>query len=175
MGEYGTYVNPNPRPYQRCDAEDLIKLSSCFNDVLSKLDICVADDLACECCALQNMDQACFHLCPTNPSANFLNTLVNDCSALNDVNACSLPFMKFSSSRRPSLTPDQEDSFLLKSKIAPTIEHPSRVSLLFDYEELASLAPAKEKSKETAAMQPHTSQSSSSLNSTSNFNSSVRM
>lgn len=152
-GEYGSYVNPNPRPYQRCEAEDLIKLSACFNDILSKLDICVADDLACECCALQQIDQGCFHLCPTNPSANFLNTLVNDCSGLNDVNACSLSFAKYSPRRRPSLAPIQEDSISVKSKIVSESEAPSRVSLVFDFEELASLTPIDENYVETTLNQ----------------------
>lgn len=152
-GEYGSYINPNPRPYERCEAEDLIKQSACFNDILSKLDICVADDLACECCALQQIDQGCFHLCPTNPSANFLNTLVNDCSALNDVNACSLRFAKYTPRRRPSLAPIQEDYISVKSKIVSESEVPSRVSLVFDFEELASLAPIDENSVEATLNQ----------------------
>ncbi|KAK6199506.1 uncharacterized protein RJT21DRAFT_47658 [Scheffersomyces amazonensis] len=92
--EYGSYVNPNPRPYEKCPTDDLIKLSGCCNDVLTKLDDCKADDLACECCALQSIKQECYHLCPGNPSANFLSVLLDDCGALNDVNACSIPFKK---------------------------------------------------------------------------------
>lgn len=92
--EYGTYLNPNPRPFEKCDAQDLIKLSNCCNDVLSRLDDCRADDLACECCALQSMNQECYSLCSGNPSNNFLTVLYNDCASLSDVNACSLPFKK---------------------------------------------------------------------------------
>lgn len=92
--EYGSYVNPNPRPYLKCSAPDLIKLSSCCNDVLSRLDECRAGDLACECCALQNMDQECLNICPDNPSNNFLTVIDNDCKELNDINSCSLPFKK---------------------------------------------------------------------------------
>ncbi|RLV90696.1 putative GPI-anchored protein 43 [Spathaspora sp. JA1] len=94
LNEYGTYVNPNPRPVNKCDANDLIKLSGCCNDVLKKLDECKADDLACECCALQSIEQECYHLCPGNPSTNFLTVLLNDCVELSEINACSLPFKK---------------------------------------------------------------------------------
>ncbi|KAG7665074.1 uncharacterized protein J8A68_001383 [[Candida] subhashii] len=92
--EYGTYVNPNPRSFTKCDPNDPIKLSGCCNDVLSRLDECRADDLACECCALQSIEQECYHLCPGNPSANFLSVLMNDCAELSEINACSLPFKK---------------------------------------------------------------------------------
>ncbi|SGZ53293.1 CIC11C00000004533 [Sungouiella intermedia] len=92
--ELGSYKNPHPRPYERCEAHDLIKLSECCNDVLAKLDDCKAGDLACECCALQHMDPLCYSLCPGNPSTNFLSVLYNDCAPLNDVNACNLPFKK---------------------------------------------------------------------------------
>lgn len=89
-----TYKNTNPRPYDNCEAADLIKLSACCNDVLADLDDCKAGDLACECCALQSMDRACYSLCPGNPLTNFLAVLFADCSALNDVNACNIPFKK---------------------------------------------------------------------------------
>lgn len=94
LPEIGSYKNPHPRPYERCEAHDLIKLSGCCNDVLAKLDDCKAGDLACECCALQHMDPQCYHLCPGNPSTNFLTVLYDDCAPLNDVNACNLPFKK---------------------------------------------------------------------------------
>lgn len=92
--EHASYKNPHPRPYDKCDANDLIKLSACCNNVLAQLDDCKAGDLACECCALQSMDLSCYSLCPDNPSTNFLTVLFADCSELNDVNACSLPFKK---------------------------------------------------------------------------------
>lgn len=97
--EHASYKNPHPRPYDKCDANDLIKLSGCCNDVLAKLDDCKAGDLACECCALQSMDLACYSLCPGNPSTNFLSVLFHDCSELNDVNACNLPFKKVDSDK----------------------------------------------------------------------------
>ncbi|CAI5759105.1 unnamed protein product [Candida verbasci] len=92
--EFGTYINPNPRKYSKCESSDLIKLSNCCNDVLLKLDECKPNDLACECCALQSINQECYNLCPGNPSTNFLTVLLNDCHSLKDVNACSLPFKK---------------------------------------------------------------------------------
>lgn len=92
--EFGTYMNPNPRKIPQCQANDLIKLSSCCNDLLHQLDQCKPDDLACECCALQLINQDCYHLCPGNPLTNFLTVLLLDCSQLSDVNACSLPFKK---------------------------------------------------------------------------------
>lgn len=94
VNKYDSYVNPNPRPYDTCNAQDLIKLSNCCNEVLNKLDDCKANDLACECCALQSMDKNCYNLCPNNPSNNFLTVLFNDCASLNDINACGLPFKK---------------------------------------------------------------------------------
>ncbi|KAK6455070.1 uncharacterized protein RJT20DRAFT_54591 [Scheffersomyces xylosifermentans] len=111
LEEYGSYINPNPRPYKRCDANDLIKLSGCCNDVLSKLDDCKADDLACECCALQTIKQECYHLCPGNPSANFLTVLYDDCSELNEINACALPFKK-----DDSIKTDDSTKYFSKSK-----------------------------------------------------------
>lgn len=132
--EYGSYVNPHPRPYERCTAPDLIKLSSCCNDVLSKLDDCKADDLACECCALQSLKQECFNLCPGNPSNNFLTVLFLDCQALNDINACSLPFKKSDSLPSKKKKQQQQDmsymettdganpnSVVIKSKLSPKI------------------------------------------------------
>lgn len=92
--EHSSYKNSNPRPYDNCEANDLIKLSACCNDVLADLDDCKAGDLACECCALQMMDPACYSLCPGNPSTNFLSVLFADCAALNDVNACNIPFKR---------------------------------------------------------------------------------
>ncbi|CAK9441348.1 uncharacterized protein LODBEIA_P52160 [Lodderomyces beijingensis] len=95
LGEYGTYVNPNPRkPSSKCDPKDLAKLSTCCNDVLSKLDECKPDDLACECCALQSIDQECYQLCPGNPNTNFLAVLLSDCSQMSEINACAIPFKK---------------------------------------------------------------------------------
>lgn len=92
--EFGTYMNPNPRKIPQCQANDLVKLSSCCDDLLHQLDQCKPDDLACECCALQLINQDCYHLCPGNPLTNFLTVLLLDCSQLSDVNACSLPFKK---------------------------------------------------------------------------------
>lgn len=69
-------------------------MTVCATDILSKLDDCKPDDLACECCALQSMNQNCFGLCRNSPSANFLDLLINDCSTLSEVNACGLPFKK---------------------------------------------------------------------------------
>ncbi|WEJ96913.1 hypothetical protein PSN45_004458 [Yamadazyma tenuis] len=107
--EFGTYVNPNPRPYERCSSPDLIKLSSCCNVVLTKLDDCKANDLACECCALQSIQQECFNICPGNPSTNFLTVLYQDCAPLNDINACSLPFKK--SNELPQKTQRLKEKF----------------------------------------------------------------
>lgn len=100
FSESGSYRNPNPRPYDDCEAADLIHLSACCNDVLSSLDDCKAGDLACECCALQSMDRECYNLCPGNPSANFLSVLLTDCVPLNDVNACNIPFKKVDGERK---------------------------------------------------------------------------
>lgn len=106
--EQGSYRNPNPRPYQRCEAQDLIKLSQCCNDVLARLDDCKAADLACECCALQHMDPHCYNLCPGNPSTNFLTVLFEDCAPLNDVNACNLPFKKVDGQKLKAPPPKQD-------------------------------------------------------------------
>lgn len=95
VGEYGSYSNPNARAFDKCTAQELIKLSQCCNDVLIKLNTCKAEDLACECCALQSIDKECYSLCPGNPSVNFLTVLINDCSSLQGVNACGLPFKKY--------------------------------------------------------------------------------
>ncbi|KAG7191556.1 uncharacterized protein KQ657_003062 [Scheffersomyces spartinae] len=95
VGEYGSYANPNARAFDKCTAQELIKLSQCCNDVLVKLNTCKAEDLACECCALQSIDKDCYNLCPGNPSVNFLTVLINDCSSLQGVNACGLPFKKY--------------------------------------------------------------------------------
>ncbi|GEQ69864.1 hypothetical protein JCM33374_g3539 [Metschnikowia sp. JCM 33374] len=100
--ENTSYKNLNPRPYDNCEANDLIKLSACCNDVLADLDDCKAGDLACECCALQSMDSACYSLCPGNPSTNFLAVLFDDCSSLNDVNACNIPFKRVDGDRPAS-------------------------------------------------------------------------
>lgn len=100
--ENASYKNLNPRPYDNCEANDLIKLSACCNDVLADLDDCKAGDLACECCALQSMDRGCYNLCPGNPLTNFLAVLFDDCSALNDVNACNIPFKRVDGDRPAS-------------------------------------------------------------------------
>ncbi|KAM9929757.1 hypothetical protein OXX80_009578 [Metschnikowia pulcherrima] len=100
--ENASYKNLNPRPYDNCEANDLIKLSACCNDVLADLDDCKAGDLACECCALQSMDRTCYSLCPGNPSTNFLAVLFDDCSSLNDVNACNIPFKRVDGDRPAS-------------------------------------------------------------------------
>ncbi|OBA22015.1 hypothetical protein METBIDRAFT_14952, partial [Metschnikowia bicuspidata var. bicuspidata NRRL YB-4993] len=97
-----SYKNLNPRPYDNCEANDLIKLLACCNDVLASLDDCKAGDLACECCALQSMDLTCYNLCPGNPSTNFLAVLFDDCSSLNDVNACNIPFKRVDGDRPAS-------------------------------------------------------------------------
>lgn len=121
--EQGSYVNPNPRQYENCEVQDLVQLSECCNDVLNKLDECKANDLACECCALQSMKQECYGLCPGNPSNNFLTTLFDDCATLNDVNACSLPFKKDDSipipidSKEVDNDIDDSTSIKVKSKI----------------------------------------------------------
>ena len=108
--EIGTYKNPNPRPYNNCDAADLIRLSTCCNDVLSYLDDCNAGDLACECCALQSMDHGCYNLCAGNPATNFLSVLLDDCVPLNDVNACNIPFKKVDGERESNYRHRNGDS-----------------------------------------------------------------
>lgn len=76
-------------------------MNACANDVLAKLDNCKADDLACECCALQSLSRDCYGLCPGSPSGSFLSVLYEDCEALNDVNACGLPFKKTNGKKGP--------------------------------------------------------------------------
>lgn len=139
--EFGSYQNPHPRPAAQCDNADLAKLSQCCSDVLEMLDDCKANDLACECCALQSMDQLCYHLCPGNPSTNFLTVLLNDCAPLNDVNACNLPFKKvdgaaeFSSNNGPvDSEPDSPRHVSLKSQLhdphgASPDDHPAPVAV----------------------------------------------
>ncbi|KAI5965804.1 uncharacterized protein KGF55_001167 [Candida pseudojiufengensis] len=90
-------MNPNPRKSSlssKCEPNDLVKLSACCNDILSKLDECKPNDLACECCALQSINQECYHLCPGNPNTNFLSVLLSDCKVMSEINACSIPFKK---------------------------------------------------------------------------------
>lgn len=119
LPETGSYKNPHPRPYERCDANDLIKLSGCCNEVLARLDDCKAEDLACECCALQHMDTDCYNLCPGNPSTNFLTVLFDDCAPLNDVNACNLPFKKEDGEKVVNARPQtyfEEDSNVVSVK-----------------------------------------------------------
>lgn len=142
---YDSYVNPNPRPYEQCNSQDLIKLSSCCNDILTKLDLCKSNDLACECCALQKLDSSCFKVCPNNPSNNFLTVLLNDCASLNDVNACNLPFnkddsfmvgeteMPKSKARAGSL--DQlSNQFTIKSKLKKFTDSNDEIKIdLFEY------------------------------------------
>lgn len=146
--KHGTYVNPNPRPYERCGAEDLVTLSGCCNSVLLKLDDCKADDLACECCALQSIGLDCYNLCPGNPSANFLSVLMKDCSLLNDVNACLLPFKKVNdpvtkntaNSNKPIGSFERMDAVItstVKAKSAE-IEDSQPIDLLFDYDMFSS-------------------------------------
>lgn len=76
------------------EGQELEQLNLCASLVLAKLDDCKADDLACECCALQSLSRNCYGLCPGSPSGSFLSVLYDDCEALNDVNACGLPFKK---------------------------------------------------------------------------------
>ncbi|PVH14034.1 uncharacterized protein CXQ87_002157 [Candidozyma duobushaemuli] len=106
--EYGSYKNPHPRPLHKCDNSDIAMLAACSNQVLAQLDDCKANDLACECCALQSMDPKCHNLCPGNPNANFLTVLVNDCAPLNDINACNLPFKKNDGAGRPKTVVEDE-------------------------------------------------------------------
>lgn len=94
-------------------------LAACSNQVLAQLDDCKANDLACECCALQSMDPKCHNLCPGNPSANFLSVLVNDCAPLNDINACNLPFKKTDGDGRPQkvMVTEPDNTILVKSQL----------------------------------------------------------
>lgn len=119
--EHGSYVNPHPRPYERCTSQELIKLSNCCNEILVKLDDCKSDDKACECCALQQMNVECYNLCPGNPSNNFLTVLFDDCRDLNDINACALPFKKHDGLPRVEVNQDKEEiknSVIVKSKLS---------------------------------------------------------
>ncbi|KAI5960478.1 hypothetical protein KGF57_001937 [Candida theae] len=124
VGEYGTYLNPNPRKTAKCEPNDLVKLSTCCNDVLSKLDECKPNDLACECCALQSIDDECYHLCPGNPSTNFLTVLLSDCAAMNEVNACSLPFKKEDPEplRKSIVRTDEEDPRILDDAVDASLQ-----------------------------------------------------
>ncbi|RCK55712.1 putative GPI-anchored protein 43 [Candida viswanathii] len=117
-------MNPNPRKIPQCQANDLVKLSSCCNDLLHQLDQCKPDDLACECCALQLINQDCYHLCPGNPLTNFLTVLLLDCSQLSDVNACSLPFKKTDdyASVDDVLEEDEKFDASLKSRVSNKVE-----------------------------------------------------
>lgn len=118
--EQGSYVNPNPRQYDNCEVQDLVQLSACCNDVLNKLDDCKANDLACECCALQSLKQDCYGLCQGNPSNNFLTALFDDCASLNDVNACNLPFRKDDSQPPAPARPASEETgsaVVVKSRV----------------------------------------------------------
>lgn len=96
--EYGSYRNPNPLPQDVCESKDLIKLNSCSNEMLGRLQQCKANDRACECCALQSLKPSCFELCPGSPASNLLTVIIDDCAELGEVNACDLPFMKSESS-----------------------------------------------------------------------------
>lgn len=116
--ETGTYRNPNPRPYDNCDAADLVQLSTCCNDILAGLDDCKSGDLACECCALQSMDRLCYTLCPGNPSASFLTVLLDDCVSLNDVNACNIPFKKVDGTRHTAHVHRNADASLTQPPLA---------------------------------------------------------
>ncbi|PIS57883.1 hypothetical protein CJI97_000937 [Candidozyma auris] len=115
-GEFGSYRNPNPRPLHKCDNTDMAMLAQCSNSVLAQLDDCKANDLACECCALQSMDSKCHRLCPGNPSANFLTVLVTDCAPLNDINACNLPFKKTDGDMRPMKMASKEPEITISVK-----------------------------------------------------------
>ncbi|EDK41776.2 hypothetical protein PGUG_05874 [Meyerozyma guilliermondii ATCC 6260] len=96
--EYGSYRNPNPLPQDVCESKDLIKLNSCSNEMLGRLQQCKANDRACECCALQSLKPTCFELCPGSPASNLLSVIIDDCAELGEVNACDLPFMRSESS-----------------------------------------------------------------------------
>ena len=124
VGEYGTYMNPNPRKTAKCEPNDLVKLSTCCNDVLSKLDECKPNDLACECCAFQSIDDECYHLCPGNPNTNFLTVLLLDCAEMNEVNACSLPFKKEDPEppRKSIVRTDEEDPRVLDDPVDASLQ-----------------------------------------------------
>lgn len=125
--EFGAYVNPNPKNI--CEGEELEILTVCASEVLSKLDECKPDDLACECCALQSMKRDCYGLCPNTASGNFLAVLYDDCETMNDVNACNLPFKKHDSHIAQFLRPnsrvpveEKEPDFVIKSVLNSTAE-----------------------------------------------------
>lgn len=118
--EFGAYVNPNSKNV--CEGEELEMLTICASEVLSKLDECKPDDLACECCALQSMKGDCHGLCPNTPSGNLLALLHDDCETMNDVNACNLPFKKHDAQLAKFLRPnarlpveEKEPDFALQS------------------------------------------------------------
>lgn len=172
--EFGTYLNPNPRKYPQCQANDLVKLSSCCNELLHKLDQCKSDDLACECCALQLIDRDCYHLCPGNPLTNFLTVLLQDCAQLSEINACALPFKKTdelfvdkkkstpdSKSAVQALEADEKYDASLKSKVHNKVDEmkshvkqdqflKKKIKLLIDKDE-------------TFAIQNHTNTSNNSI------------
>lgn len=119
--EAGSYRNPHPRPYEKCEASDLVKLTACCNEVLAKLDDCKPDDLACECCALQSMDPDCYNLCPENPSVDFLSVLNDDCAELNHVNSCNMPFQKSDADSKGVYGSTKESKFPLFSMKSPML------------------------------------------------------
>ncbi|CEP20360.1 unnamed protein product [Cyberlindnera jadinii] len=123
--EFGAYVNPSPKNI--CDGEEFEMLTFCASEVLSRLDECKPDDLACECCALQSMKRDCHGLCPNTPSGNFLAVLYDDCETMNDVNACNLPFKKHDAQVAKFLRPnaripveEKEPDFILQSVLVNT-------------------------------------------------------
>lgn len=111
--EYGSYRNPNPLPQDVCESNDLIKLNSCSNEMLGRLQQCKANDRACECCALQSLKPSCFELCPGSPASNLLSVIIDDCAELGEVNACDLPFMR---SEASYLTTEEPNDDLYFSK-----------------------------------------------------------
>lgn len=117
--EIGSYKNPHPRLLHSCDNTDIAMLAACSNQVLAQLNDCKANDLACECCALQSMDPKCNNLCPGDPNANFLTVMVKDCADLNDVNACNLPFKKNDGDPRPQkfVVDEPANVFSVKSQL----------------------------------------------------------
>lgn len=133
--EFGAYVNPNPKNI--CDGDELEMLTICASEVVANLEECEPDDLACECCALQIMEQDCHGLCPNTPSGNFLAVLYDDCETMNDVNACNLPFKKHDALVAKSLRPDarlpveeKEPDLILPSILVNTANESTVVSHL---------------------------------------------